>query len=119
MSTNIFTKEGFEFKGVKYRPMTAATLAVLETAESPFFTGDGGNISGLLDFLLVHSRPIAEMRKLSQDKEAFADESFTNGEQFSTDDLQQLAILVSQENEMIAQVLVEPETAQKKMREKE
>ena len=98
---------------MKFRPMTAATLAILEMVDSPFFTGGDSGIRSLLDYLLVHSTPLKEARKLAQDKEAFEDAAFEFGEKFGAEDLENLGNLVADQSDIIAKSVVEPSDEKK------
>lgn len=103
-----YQNEGFEYKGTHYRPMTVATLAILEAVDSPFFT-DGAGVRALMDYLLVHSIPIKDARKLARDIDAWEDAAYELAEGFTPTDLQKLAELIEAQNEMVAKAVVEPE----------
>jgi len=112
-----FANDGFDFDDIHYRPMTMATLSILEMVDSPFFADDdGGNVRGMMDYLFVHSIPVKDARKLSKSKEAWEDAVFDFGDGFSAAELEKLSELISEQNDMIAETVVEVEkkTAKRK-----
>jgi hypothetical protein len=100
---------GFEFKGTFYKALNGSTLKLLEKIQSPFFTGEGSDMEGLLDFLFVHSQPIKVVNRWCNDKEGFSDAVAEFGEQFGIKDLQELAELVKQGSDVLTSAIVEPE----------
>lgn len=109
-----FIEDGFEYAGMKFRPMSATTLLLLEIVESPFFTGEGSAMRGLLDYLLIQSMPVAEARKLVKNPDRFEEAVMDFGEKFTTEQLKELDAMVSEASEAAVASVAEPESSEKK-----
>jgi hypothetical protein len=107
VSAAAFLDDGFSFKGVTYRPLTARTLLLLERAKSPFFTGEDAGARGLLDFLFVSSRDSAAVLPLLRESDAWDLAVLDFADQFTAADLEELGRLVAEGNEHVAASIVE------------
>lgn len=102
-----FLQDGFEFKQVHYKPLTAQTLIILERVASPFFTGADQGVRGLLDFLFVSSRPAREILPLTRDADSWDLAVLSFAEGFTASDLEALGTLVAESNENVSAAVVE------------
>lgn len=109
-----FLNEGFEFKGRRYKALTAQTLIILESVKSPFYTGEDKGVKGLLDFLFVSSREAREVLALTKDLDAFNLAVLDFASDFSAADLDELGKIVAEQNAAVAAVVVEPVDDSKK-----
>jgi hypothetical protein len=101
---NGILSEGFEFKGVHYRPISARSLLFLEKVKSPYYLG-GDQLRGLLDFLFISSKETKDILKACNTDWDEAIMEFA--EQFSMDDLAELGKIVDNENDEAASAVVE------------
>lgn len=105
--TTGFFSDSFEFRGIKFHKMSLTTMALLEMLDSPFYSGEGSGVKGMLDFLLIHWLPREKAVALAKNKDKFDMEAYKFGEQFGIEDLQTLQKLIEQSNDEIASVAVE------------
>jgi hypothetical protein len=105
--------DGFEFKGIKFKPMSARILLLLEKVKSPFYVG-GDQLRGLLDFLFIASKESRDVLKAIN--EGTWDETIMEyADSFTADDLQDLAELVEAQSEDASAAVVDVKsTAEKK-----
>jgi hypothetical protein len=101
---NGILSNGFEFKGVHYRPISARSLLFLEKVKSPYYVG-GDQLRGLLDFLFISSKESKDILKaINTDWDEaimeFADE-------FSMEDLTELSKIVGDQGDDAASAVVE------------
>jgi hypothetical protein len=113
---NGFLNEGFEFKGVHYKPLSARTLLLLEKAKSPFYFG-GDQLRGLLDWLFISSNESSVILNAIRDDE-YDSLIMDFAETFSTEDIETLGELMNESNEDAASAIVDikesKDTAKKK-----
>jgi hypothetical protein len=96
--------EGFEFKGVHYRPISARSLLFLEKVKSPYYFG-GDQLRGLLDFLFISSKETKDILKAFNDD---WDEAIMNfAEEFTMDDPTKLGNIVNEQGDDAASAVVE------------
>lgn len=100
-----YLNNGFTFKGVHYKPLSARTLLLLERVQSPFYHG-GNNLKGLIDFLYISSHDSADVLKLIND-DTFEAVIYDFADTFSPEDLNDLGEIVSKQNEDIGAAMVE------------
>lgn len=97
--------EGFEFKGMNFKPMSARILLLLEKAKSPFYHG-GDQLRGLLDVLFISSHESRAVLKALN--ESTWDETIMDfADQFSAEDLQDLAEIVEEQNDQASSAVVQ------------
>jgi len=101
-----FLSNGFEFKGVNYRPLTARTLLLLEKAQSPFYHGGGTQLQGLLDFLFVSSNDSKKVLN-AINSDSWEETLMEYAEGFTSQDLKDLGDMVNEQNETVSAALVE------------
>ena len=101
---NGILSEGFQFKGVHYRPISARSLLFLERVKSPYYVG-GDQLRGLLDFLFISSKETKDILKAINTDWDEAIMEFAEG--FSMDDLNELSKIVEEENDNAAAAVVE------------
>lgn len=100
-----FNNDGFEFKGVKYKPLSLRTLALLEDVKSPFITG-GGQIRALLDFMFISSHETKDIIQIIESN-TWIENVLTYGEQFTQEDLDEMGKLVASQTETAGAAIVE------------
>jgi hypothetical protein len=101
---NGILSNGFEFKGEKYRPISARSLLFLERVKSPYYVG-GDQLRGLLDFLFISSKESREILKAINTDWDEAIMEFADG--FSMEDLTELSKIVGEQGDDAASAVVE------------
>ena len=101
-----FLSQGFEFKGITYKPLTARTLLLLEKAQSPFFHGGGNQLQGLLDFLYVSSNDSKTVLN-AINSDSWEEILMEYADNFTSQDLTDLGNMVNEQNENVSAALVE------------
>lgn len=101
---NGILSDGFEFKGVKYRPISARSLLFLEKVKSPYYIG-GDQLRGLLDFLFISSKETKDILKACNTDWDEAIMEFA--EQFSMEDLKELGEIVNAQGDDAAAAVIE------------
>jgi hypothetical protein len=96
--------EGFEFKGIHYRPISARSLILLEKVKSPYYLG-GDQVRGLLDFLFISSKETKDILKAFNDDWDVAIMDFA--EEFTMEDLSELSKIVNDQGDDAAAAVVE------------
>lgn len=94
---NGILSNGFEFKGITFKPMSARILLQLEKAKSPFYHG-GDHLRGLLDFLFIASNESREVLK-ALNGDTWEETIMDFADQFTADDLQELTAIVEEQNQ--------------------
>lgn len=104
-----FFNEGFEYKGIRYRPISAGSMIQLEIAKSCFLTDNIG-VRGIMDFLYVHGEDKEIVRTIirRRDPGIFEDAVIDFAEQFSTNDLQELSKMIEEQANRVSENQVEP-----------
>ena len=108
-----FLNNGFDFKGTKFRPLSASRMAILSRMDSSFLDENStDNIKGLLDYLYVCSQPLGKLIKINK-KEDFDFVVFEFGEDWNTADIIELQKLMSADIEAIGEAMTEAEDEKK------
>lgn len=102
---NGILSDGFEFKGMHFKPMSARILIMLEKAKSPFYFG-GDQLRGLLDFLFISSQETRDVLK-ALNTDTFEEAVMEFAELFSPGDLQELSKIIEKQNEDSSSAVVE------------
>ena len=105
--TGGFLNAGFSFKNYEFKPLTAQTLLILEKVKSPFFTGEGSDMRGLLDYLLASSKETKELLPLTRDADAWELAVMEFAGTFTQEDLEELGELVAGITEEATSAVVE------------
>ena len=107
---NAFIQNGFDYKGIHYKALSARTLSVLNKMNSQFFSGGGNDqIQGLMDFLFVSSKSNQEVISLlySEDPHALECAILDYSETLTVQDIAKLTELVSKMNDDASSAIVE------------
>jgi hypothetical protein len=115
MSVESYFNDGFEFKGFKFRPLTAGSMLILERIKSDFL-GDSPGVKGILEYLFVHGEDREVVKGLSRDLPAFESAVEEWAEQWTMKDLNDLTTLLGAETKKVedASVTVLGDSAGKK-----
>jgi hypothetical protein len=104
--------EGFDYKDKHYRPITIATLEIMQALDD----GNRSDIKAAMDFLLLHGLPIDQARKLAKDREAWDAAAYALADGFSVNEWTEINKLMEEQISSTFKTRVEPLPSPKKKR---
>jgi hypothetical protein len=105
-----FASAGFEFAGIRFHPLSVGRLMLLEAVESPYFTGKGSKLEGLVDWLFISaSDDLAKTTALASDRKAFKAAAVAFADRLSPDQLSELERMFSEASEDVEAARTEAE----------
>lgn len=109
---NGFLANGFEFKGIKYKPIGARSLVLLEKCKSPYYYG-GDRLRGILDVLYISSHESSDILP-RMNNDTWEETIIDYAEGFTTQDLSDIGDLLNKQSEDAAAAIVEIKDTNKK-----
>lgn len=103
---NGYNNNGFDFKGVHYKPLSLRTLSILEQVRSAYISEFGGELFSLLEFLYISSTKSNEIFRVIKAGE-WEDTIYEFGEGFNPKDLEEISKLIAEQSDDAGAAIVE------------
>lgn len=94
-----------EYKDLTIRPLTAATLSLLQRVKSPLASGDLESIDAVMDYIYVSSQPLKVCKKSAQGD--WRDKVTDFADQFTMEDIAELSKILNGDVEEINESVVD------------
>lgn len=105
--TDGFLFQGFDYKGVHYKPLTAQSLLILQKVNSPIYTGERTDelwLQVVLEYMFVTSKPIKEILKAT---ESWEESILEYADNFQQNDLVKIGEIINKVLEQTSSAIVE------------